>query len=153
MRKRYIDTRFWYDRKVRACSWLEKQVLLHLQLREEMTTIGAITTTIESMGILLNGESRRNYTTPEFPWIEEKHIESAVRSIRKRLIVDVQSNAGLTVYFYNFLNYNSWGPTVYRGFPSLVKNQIPEGPIQEVIRERTIGWMGENGVEIPEPWR
>ena len=153
MRKRYIETRFWYDRKVRACSWLEKQVLLHLQLREEMTTIGAITTTIESMGILMNGETRRNYITPELPWIGEKLIERALKAVRKKQIVDIQNRAGLTVYFYNFLNYNPWGPSVYRGFPSLVRNQIPEGPIQEVVRERTIGWMGENGVEIPEAWR
>lgn len=153
MKQRYIHTRFWNDKKVRACTWCEKLVLEYFQLCPEMTIIGAATTTLEKVEIMINGESRRNYITPEFPWIEAKHVDKALNSIRKRGIIDIQNKAGLTVYFYNFLHYNPWGPSVYKSFPDLVDNQVPEGPIQSVIIEHSIRWMKKLRVEIPEAWR
>lgn len=153
MRKRYIHTKFWYDRKVRQCVWLEKLILLHLQLREEMTTIGAITTDVLSICTLLNGEQGRNFLTPELPKITEKHVTKCLKSIKKRGIVDIQNRAGVTIYFYNFLKYNNWTPSVYNSFPSVVRDKIPEGPIQEVVRQNTIGWMEDNGIMVPEEWQ
>lgn len=153
VRKRYIHTKFWYDKKVRQCTWLEKLILLHLQLREEMTTIGAITTDVLSISTLLNGERGRNSLTPELPKILERHVTKCLKSIKKRGIVDVQNRAGVTVYFYNFLRYNSWSPSVYNSFPGVVRDKIPEGPIQEVVRQNTIGWMEDNGIMIPQEWQ
>ena len=153
MKKRYIHTKFWFDLRIRECSWLEKLVLLHLQLREEMTTIGAITTTVTMISTLLNADQGRNSLTPELPKITEKHVTKCIKSIRKRGIVDVQNRAGVTVYFYNFLRYNSWSPSVYNSFPMVVREKIPEGPIQDVVRQNTIGWMEDNGIMIPEDWQ
>lgn len=153
MKKRYIHTKFWFDKRIRECSWLEKLILLHLQLREEMTTIGAITTDITSVCTLLNQDKGRNFITPELPKITEKHITKALKLIKKRGIVDVQNRAGVTVYFYNFLRYNNWTPSVYNSFPGVVRDKIPEGPIQEVVRENTIGWMRDNGIPVPEEWQ
>ena len=153
MRQRYIHTKFWYDRKVRGCTWLEKLVLLHLQLRDEMTTIGAVTTDVPSICTLLNADKGMNSLTPELPKITEKHITKCLKLIKKRGIVDIQNRAGVTIYFYNFLRYNFWGPSVYNSFPGVVRDKIPEGPIQEVVRENTIGWMNENNVPVPEEWQ
>jgi len=153
VRKRYIHTKFWYDKKVRQCVWLEKLILLHLQLREEMTTIGAITTDVLSISTLLNGERGRNSLTPELPKITEKHVTKCLKSIKKRGIVDIQNRAGVTIYFYNFLRYNNWSPSVYNSFPMVVREKIPEGPIQGVVRQNTIGWMEDNGIMIPQEWQ
>lgn len=153
VRKRYINTRFWIDQKVRRCTWLEKMCLLHLQLIDEMTNIGSVTTTLERVEILINGELRRNPITPEFPWIEHKHIRKAVTHIKKRGIVEIQNGPGITVYFYNFLKYNPWNQAVYQSFPNLVRQQIPEGPIVKVIVDHTVSWMESNGIMIPEEWQ
>jgi len=153
VKKRYIHTKFWFDLRIRECTWLEKLILLHLQLREEMTTIGAITTSPLSICTLLNADRGRNSITPELPKITEKHVTKVLKSIKKRGIVDIQNRAGVTVYFYNFLRYNNWTPVVYNSFPSVVRDKIPEGPIQEVVRENTIGWMRENNIMIPEEWQ
>ena len=153
MKKRYIHTKFWFDLRIRECSWLEKLVLLHLQLREEMTTIGAITIEIPSICTLLNADKGRNSCTPELPRITEKHITKVLKLIKKRGIVDIQNRAGVTVYFYNFLRYNNWTPVVYNSFPTVVRDKIPEGPIQEVVRENTIGWMRENNIPVPVEWQ
>jgi len=153
VRQRYIHTKFWYDKRIRQCTWLEKFVLLHLQLRDEMTTVGAITTDVSSICTLLNADGGRNTVTPHTPKITEKDITRCLKSIKKRGLVDIQNKAGMTVYFYNFLRYNFWGPSVYNSFPSVVRDKIPEGPIQEVVRENTIGWMNENNVMIPEDWQ
>jgi len=153
MRKRYINTRFWTDKKVRRCTWLEKMCLLHLQLIEEMTTIGSVTTTLEKIETLVNGELKKNPVTPEFPWIELKHIRRAVKHIKKRGIIEIQNGPGITVYFFNFLKYNPWNQSVYKSFPNLVTDQIPEGPIHKIIIDNTVQWMNHNGVIVPEEWQ
>ena len=153
MRKRYINTRFWTDKKVRRCTWLEKMCLLHLQLIEEMTTIGSVTTTLEKIETLVNGELKKNPVTPEFPWIELKHIRRAVKHIKKRGIIEIQNGPGITVYFFNFLKYNPWNQSVYKSFPNLVTDQIPEGPIHKIIIDNTVQWMNHNGVKVPEEWQ
>jgi hypothetical protein len=153
MRKRYINTRFWTDKKVRRCTWLEKMCLLHLQLIEEMTTIGSVTTTLEKIETLVNGELKKNPVTPEFPWIELKHIRRAVKHIKKRGIIEIQNGPGITVYFFNFLKYNPWNQSVYKSFPNLVTDQIPEGPIHKIIIDNTVQWMQHNGVIVPEEWQ
>jgi len=153
VRQRYIHTKFWYDKKVRQCVWLEKLILLHLQLRDEMTTVGAITTDVPSICTLLNAEKGRNFLTPELPRITEKHITRCLKSIRKKGIVETQNRAGVTIYFFNFLRYNSWSPSVYNSFPTVVRDKIPEGPIQEVVRQNTIGWMEENNIMVPQEWQ
>jgi len=153
LRQRYIHTKFWYDKKVRQCFWLEKLILLHLQLRDEMTTVGAITTDLLSICTLLNADKGRNFLTPELPKITEKHVTKCLKSIQKRGIVDIQNRAGITIYFYNFLRYNFWSPAVYNSFPMVIRDKIPEGPIQEVVRENSIGWMQENNVTVPVEWQ
>lgn len=153
MRKRCIHTKFWFDRRIRECSWLEKFVILHLMLREEMTTVGAVTMTPLSICDFLNHEKGRNLCTPELPKITEKHITKSLKLIKKRGIVDIQNSTQVTVYFYNFLKYNNWTPVTYNSFPLVVREKIPEGPIQEVVRENTIGWMRDNNIIIPEEWQ
>ncbi len=153
MRKRYIDTRYWIDSNTRSCTWLEKRIWEYFQICPEMTTIGAATTNLEKVEIMINGESRKNPVTPDFPWIERKHILAAIKWLKKRRLIEIQNTCGITIYDYKFLKYNPWGPSVYRGFPDLVRDQIPEGPMQDVVRDTSVKWMGENRVEIPEPWR
>ena len=131
---------------------MEKQVLMYLHTSELMTTIGAITTSVDSISTLMNGERKRNVITPEFPWIGEKHIRKSLTSCKKRGIIDIQNKAGITIYFVNFLRWNRWSPSVYKSWPNLVANEVPEGPIQGVIVENTIRWMADNQIPIPEVW-
>lgn len=148
-----IATKIWHDSKFRALTWLEKAVFLHLLCREEMTTIGAVTVGVESIEQQMNQESGRNRVTPSYPRIKLKDIERALKSMERKQMICTQNSGGLTVYFYNFLDHNKWNKSVFQNFPEIVDDRIPEGPIQEVIREKTMGWMEENKVELPEAWR
>lgn len=154
LKQRSIATRIWLDEKIRECTWLEKWVFIHFQLRAEMTTIGAATVSIDSIEVYLNHEKgKRNRVTPTYPWILMKDIKKAIKELEKTGSVITQNRAVLTAYLPNFLNHNKWGRKVFMNFPELVRDQIPEGPIQEVIKQNTIGWMEEHRVEIPEGWR
>lgn len=150
-----IATKIWHDERIRDCTWLEKSIFIHFQLREEMTNIGACTVSIESVENLLNHQKgkKRNRVTPSYPWILLVDIKRAIRALEKTGSICTQNFGGLTVYFYKFLNHNKWGRNVFRGFPDLLRDRVPEGPIQEVIKQNTIGWMEQNKVEIPEAWR
>ena len=151
MRRRQIDTKFWIDEKVRAASWLEKQVMLHLLTRAEMLTVGAITTTVSSMRNLLNGTGR-NFVTPEFPLIGEKHITRALNSIKRRGIIEVMNSADTTVFFLNFLSYQDWSSTVVRSWPRMIDEQVPQGFIQAVIRETCVEYCHAKMKALPDEW-
>ncbi len=151
MRRRQIDTKFWIDEKVRAASWLEKQVMLHLLTRSEMLTIGAITTTVSSITTLMNGIGR-NWVTPEFPRIGEDHIGRAIRAIRKRGIIEVMNSADTTVFFLNFLSYQDWSSTVVRSWPRMIDEQVPQGFIQGVIRETCVEYCVSKKKLLPDEW-
>lgn len=154
MKQRMIATKIWYDERIRRCTWLEKQIFIHFQLRDEMTNVGAATVSIESVEILLNHEKGvRNRITPSYPWILMPDIKRAIKALEKTGSIVTQNSGGLTVYYYKFLDHNKWGRNVFQSFPELVQDRVPEGPIQEIIKQNTIGWMEENKVEIPEGWR
>lgn len=153
VKARIIATKIWSDKKFRELTWLEKAVFLHLLLREEMTTIGAVTIGVESIEIKMNQPSGRNRVTPAYPRILMRDILRAISALERKQMIATQNSGALTVYFYHFLDHNKWAKSVFTQFPELVEDQIPEGPIQEVIKLRTIGWMEENKVEVPEVWR
>ncbi len=151
MRQRQIDTKFWTDEKVQRASWLEKQVMLHLLTRVEMLTLGVITTTLSSMEHLLNGVGR-NWSTPEFPRIGEKHIKRALAGLKKRGIIEVQNTGDITVFFKNFLLYQNWSSKVVKSWPRMIEEQVPQGPIQVVITETCVEWCREYKKELPDEW-
>lgn len=155
MKQRMIATKIWHDERIRECTWLEKWIFIHFQLREEMTNIGACTVSVESVEVLLNHQKgkKRNRITPAYPWILLRDIKAAIRALEKTGSLITQNSGGLTVYFPKFLDHNKWGKNVFLGFPGILEDRVPEGPIVKVIKERTIGWMEEHGVEIPEEWR
>lgn len=155
MKQRMIATRIWYDERIRECTWLEKWIFIHFQLREEMTSIGACTVSLGSVEILLNHVKgkKRNRVTPSYPWILLRDIKAAIRALEKTGSIITQNSGGLTVYYYKFLDHNKWAGNVFQSFPELVKDRVPEGPIQGVITKTTIAWMRKHKVEIPEVWR
>lgn len=155
MKQRMIATKIWHDQRIRECTWLEKSVFIQFLLREEMTNIGAVTVSVESIEILMNHQKgkKRNRVTPGYPWILLADIKRAIRALEKTGSIITQNSGGLTVYFYKFLNHNKWGRNVFLGFPDIVQNRVPEGSIQEVIIKNTILWMKKHKVEIPEVWR
>lgn len=151
MRRRQIDTKFWTDEKVHRASWLEKQVMLHLLTRSEMLTLGAITISIRSICNLMNGVGR-NWTTPEFPRIGEKHIEKALTGLKRRGIIEIQNTGDTTVFFRNFLVYQDWSPTVVRSWPRMIEDQVPQGFIQGLILENCIEYCRAKKKALPDEW-
>jgi hypothetical protein len=155
LKQRMIATRIWYDERIRECTWLEKWIFIHFQLREEMTNIGACTVTKESVEVLLNHVKgrKRNRVTPAYPWILLKDINAAIRALEKTGSIITQNSGGLTVYFPKFLDHNKWAKSVFTQFPELIKDRVPEGPIVEKIKRTTVEWMEKHRVVVPEVWR
>lgn len=125
--------------------------MLHLLTRSEMLTLGAITTSVSSICNLMNGIGR-NWTTPEFPRIEEKHIKKALAALKRRGIIELMNSADTTVFFKNFLVYQDWSSTVVASWPRMIEDQVPQGPIQKTILENCIEYCKEKRKRLPDEW-
>lgn len=147
MRKRQIHTSIHYDQKVRKLPWLETYVFIHLQVREELSTLGVIVTNPHSIANLMNGTDR-NGSTPELPLIEARHIERALKNLSAKRMIMMENGTEWTIWLRNFLRYQDWGPTVVKSWPEQLR-YIPSAKIERAVRKRARQYCREKKYKVP----
>lgn len=147
MKRRSLDTSFWWDEKIVECCWLEKLVFLHLLFREELMTTGVVAVPFESVELLLNGNGTS--VVREYPTISGEHIMAALVMLEKRKLIAMDVKGGLTVYFRNFLKYQDWSSKVTKSWPRRVK-AIHSASLKRMVRRDCRRYCRERGYEYPE---
>lgn len=149
MKRRQIETCVWDDEKIEKCTWFEVFVFVHLLLRREMTTFGVIVTTPEVIAGKINGTARKNPVTPELPKILPTHVTKALKSLARRRLILIENKLQWTIYFKNFLRYQTWTANVPKSWPDLLTT-IPSKKIRAVVRQDCVKYCKARGYAVPK---
>lgn len=149
MRRRQVETAIWYDDKFVECTWLEKYIFIHLQLRRELMTCGVIVSHPAEIAGLCSGECSKNEITPRQPVISEAETVAALEGLKRREMVEFEAGMVWSIWLRNFLKHQTWSPTVVRSWPEQMRN-IPHKRIRDLVRDACRAYCAEKGYEIPE---
>lgn len=145
--KRLVHTRLHDDERVIAADWFATKVYEHLLVRRDISTLGVMVLTAESIAAKLNGTGECSYLPIKRlePWMIKKALQVLSR---KRLISMDNGSGELTLYLTGYFKNQEWGPTVVRSWPDRLR-EIPSARIRERVRKDARNFCRRKNYSIP----
>ncbi len=147
MKRVHIWTKFWADRKITRCHWLEKFLMLHLLTHDEMTTMGFIQVDVAQVAGIMNADPPSRLEG--LPALKPEQLQQALRNLRRRRIILLATQSLAQIYFNNYLKHAQWSPTVVKGWPKRIRAVNTPPAIERKMRVACLEFCGRREIAIP----